>query len=227
MQIAETVGTAVVGTIGRSSSATSADVELIDLIAQRDKCAMRALFTRYQLRVYRFALRLVGDATTAEDLMSEVFLTVWRRADQFQGHCAVATWLLAITRNLAFSMLRRRPMQNLEEETAALLPDDRDSPEVALQIKQRNKFLAHCLTKLSPAHREIIDLVYYHGKSINDVAAITCIPASTVKTRMFYARKHIAELLKEFEVAREHPKHKKDDANIITLPRRLEGCVGR
>src|SRR3954468_21908704 len=103
MQIAETGGIVVVGAIGRVSSATSADVELISLIAQRDKCAMRALFTRYQRRVYRFALRLVGDSATAEDLVSDVFLTVWHHADRFQERCEVATWLLAITRNLAFS----------------------------------------------------------------------------------------------------------------------------
>jgi RNA polymerase sigma-70 factor (ECF subfamily) len=219
MQIGETAAIAAVRKIDRGPPAIPTDVVLIDLIAQRDKCAMRALFTRYQLRVYRFALRLVGDTTMAEDLVSEVFLAVWRRADQFQGRCEVSTWLLAITRNLAVSLLRRKPMQNFEGETAALVPDDTDGPEAVMQIKQRNEFLAHCLTKLSPAHREIIDLVYYHGKSINDVAAIACISKGTVKTRMFCARKHIAGLLKECGIHREYPQHKKDHANIVRLAR--------
>jgi RNA polymerase sigma-70 factor (ECF subfamily) len=63
---------------------------------------------------------------------------------------------------------------------------------------QRNSILAACLTKLSAAHREVIDLVYYHEKSISEVAEITGIPPSTVKTRVFYARKELAQHLKKF-----------------------------
>ncbi len=66
-----------------------------------------------------------------------------------------------------------------------------------LDKKDRSAVLAHCLTMLSPAHREIIDLVYYHEKSVEEVAEIAGIPAATVKTRMHYARKRLARLLKE------------------------------
>lgn len=79
---------------------------------------------------------------------------------------------------------------------------DSDNPEVATHKRQQNAILAHCLTKLSPAHREVIDLVYYHEKSIGEVAEIVGCPQSTVKTRMHYARKEIADLLKQFGIDR-------------------------
>ena len=170
----------------RSSKQT--ETELIRSIAQGDKRAMHVLFAQHRLRVYHFALRLVADEHAAEDLVSEVFLEVWRHAGRFEGRCRVSTWLLAITRNLALSILRRRTIEKLDEGEAAAIPDDADDPEAAIQKKQQSAILAHCLTKLSPAHREVIDLVYYHGRSVAEVAAIIRVSPNTVKTRMFYAR---------------------------------------
>jgi RNA polymerase sigma-70 factor (ECF subfamily) len=73
--------------------------------------------------------------------------------------------------------------------------DCADNAEVALEKKHQGEMLRGALTKLSPEHREIIDLVYYHEKSVDEVATIIGVPAATVKTRMFYARKRLAELL--------------------------------
>jgi len=176
--------------------------DLIRAIAQGDKHAMQALFAQHRLRVYRFALRLIDDKDAAEDLVSEVFLEVWRHAGRFEGRCRVSTWLLAITRNRALSMLRRRQMERLDCDEAAVIPDHADDPETAIQKQQQSAILAHCLTKLSAAHREVIDLVYYHGRSIDEVAAIIRVPPSTVKTRMFYARNRIAQLLGRFGLHR-------------------------
>ena len=67
--------------------------------------------------------------------------------------------------------------------------------ETAMQKQQQSTVLAECLTQLSPAHREIIDLVYYHEKTVDEVAEIIGVPQNTVKTRMFYARKRIGELM--------------------------------
>src|SRR5262249_15300669 len=70
-------------------------------------------------------------------------------------------------------------------------------PELALQTCQRVKLLQKCLTRLSSAHRAIIDLVYYHERSIDEAAEILGIPQNTVKTRMFYARNRQAKLLSQ------------------------------
>jgi len=183
----------------------TSDEALIGRIATGDKVAMQVLFARHHVRVYRFVLRLVRDQTKAEDLISEVFLDVWRQAGKFEARSAVSTWLLAIARYKALSALRRRPDEELDDEAAAAIEDPGDDPETALEKKDKGEILRKCLTALSPEHREIIDLVYYHEKSVEEVAEIVGIPENTVKTRMFYARKRLAELLKAAGVERGWP----------------------
>ena len=176
---------------------SSTDEALIGRIARSDQLAMRTLFARHRLRVYRFVLRIVKDETLAEDLLSDVFLDVWRQAAQFEARAAVSTWLLAIARFKALSAMRRRMDVELDDEMAATIADPADDPEVALQHKNGAEMLRQCLIKLSPAHAEIIDLVYYHGKSVKEVAEIVGISDATVKTRMFYARKKLAQLVQD------------------------------
>jgi RNA polymerase sigma-70 factor (ECF subfamily) len=184
---------------------TTSDEVLIARIAGGDRLAMQVLFARYHVRVYRFVLRLVRNEATAEDLISEVFLDIWRQAGKFEGRSAVSTWMLSIARFKALSALRRRPEQELDDETAERIEDQSDDPETALAKKDKGALLRQCLTALSAEHREIIDLVYYHEKSVEEVAGIVGIPEATVKTRMFYARKKLSELLKEQGIDRGWP----------------------
>ena len=178
-----------------SAHQAASDEVLIGRIANGDRLAMQVLFARHHVRVYRFVLRLVRNEATAEDLISEVFLDVWRQAGKFEGRSAVSTWLLAIARFKALSELRRKPEQEWDEDKAEAIEDTSDTPEVALEKKDKGEILRSCMTSLSTEHREIIDLVYYHEKSVEEVAQIVGIPEATVKTRMFYARKKLAELL--------------------------------
>jgi RNA polymerase sigma-70 factor (ECF subfamily) len=155
---------------------------------------MQVLFARHHARVYRFILRLLGSEAVAEDLTSEVFLGVWRQADRFEARSSVMTWLLAIARYKALAELRRRPEASSNAASAESI-DPTDDPEANFEIKHRGEILRNCLTRLSPRHREIIDLVYYHEKSVQEAAAILGVPGNTVKTRMFHARKKLSELL--------------------------------
>jgi RNA polymerase sigma-70 factor (ECF subfamily) len=173
----------------------TSDEALVLSIATGDKQALQVLYGRHNVRVFRFVLRFLNDESSAEDLVSEVFFDVWRQANRFEARSQVSTWLLAIARNKALSALRRRSTEELDDEVAEFIEDPADNPEVTMQKKQRSSILAECLTQLSAAHREIIDLVYYHEKSIDEVAEIIGVPQNTVKTRMFYARKRIAELM--------------------------------
>ena len=166
---------------------------------------MQVLFARHHVRVYRFTLRLVRNEATAEDLISEVFLDIWRQAGKFEGRSAVSTWMLSIARFKALSALRKRPEQELDDETAERIEDQADDPETALAKKDKGALLRECLTALSAEHREIVDLVYYHEKSVEEVAGIVGIPEATVKTRMFYARKKLSELLKARGIDRGWP----------------------
>ena len=175
----------------------TSDEVLIGRIANGDRLAMQVLFARHHVRVYRFVLRLVRNEATAEDLISEVFLDVWRQAGKFESRSAVSTWILGIARFKALTALRKRAEEELDDETADAIEDHADDPEIALAKKDTGSVLRECLTRLSAEHREVIDLVYYHEKSVEEVAAIVGIPEATVKTRMFYARRKLSELLKE------------------------------
>lgn len=183
----------------------TSDEVLIARIAGGDRLAMQVLFARHHVRVYRFVLRLVRNEATAEDLISDVFLDVWRQAGKFEGRSAVSTWMLSIARFKALSALRRRPQQELDDKTAEQIEDHSDDPEVALAKKDKAAVLRQALSKLSAEHREVVDLVYYHEKSVEEVAGIVGIPEATVKTRMFYARKKLSELLKEQGIDRGWP----------------------
>jgi RNA polymerase sigma-70 factor (ECF subfamily) len=113
--------------------------------------------------------------------------------------------MLAIARFKALSALRRRLDGELDEETASAIEDPTDDPGTALEKKDKSVMIRKCLLGLSTEHREIIDLVYYHEKSVGEVAEIVGIPENTVKTRMFYARKRLAELLKAAGIERGWP----------------------
>jgi RNA polymerase sigma-70 factor (ECF subfamily) len=171
------------------------DETLIRAIACGNPAAMHTLFERYRGKVFRFLQRLVRSEASADELTSEVFLEIWRNAGRFEGRSAVATWILAIARFKALSRLRRERECELDEATAAELHDDADGPEIALQHKDRGKILRSLLGRLSLDHRQVIDLIYYHDKSVDEVAQIVNIPVNTVKTRMFYARKRLAREL--------------------------------
>jgi RNA polymerase sigma-70 factor (ECF subfamily) len=187
---------------GSAPLGATSDESLMERIAAGDCEAMRAIYVRHHVRVFRFVMRLVRNQAVAEDIISEVFLDVWRQAGSFEGRSAVSTWLLAIARFKALSMLRRKREGELDEEGATAVEDPEDNPEVAVEKKDTGEILRQCLSALSHDHQEIIDLVYYHEKSVEEVARIVGIPEATVKTRMFYARKRLFGLLRAAGVER-------------------------
>lgn len=177
----------------RSRAATPSDEMLIRQIAAGDKAAIRALFLRYQLKVYRFALRIVREPMLAEDVVSETFIDAWQHAGRYAGRSSVSTWLLGIARHGALTAAaRRRPAESLDCEAAQTAVDPANGPEARLGEKETGAALRRGLAALSREHAEMIDLVYYQEKSIREIAEILGIPENTVKTRMFYARKRLA-----------------------------------
>ena len=196
MTIAYTQGSWITASSAQAAVEDSfSDKTLMRQIAQGDQPAMRTFFARHRVPLYQWLLRIVDDETLAEDLLSGVFLDVWRQAAVFEGRSSVSTWLLAVARYKALSARRRAIDAELSEEIVAKLPDTADDPEIALQKQERAEALRHALARLSPEHREVIDLVYYHDQTIKEVADILGINEATVKTRMFYARKRLAELV--------------------------------
>lgn len=132
----------------------------------------------------------------ADDVANDVFLELWRKAGAFEGRSEVSTWLLGIARFKALSALRKRKEDWISDDDAAAVADDADTPEVAVMKDNKGEALKRMVAALPEEHRTVIDLAYYHGKSVSEIADVLSIPVATVKTRMFYARKKLGEALK-------------------------------
>jgi RNA polymerase sigma-70 factor (ECF subfamily) len=194
----------MLGSVSRTAGPAS-DEALIGRVASGDRAAMQALYARHSVRVYRFLLRLVRDPTVAEDLVSDVFFDVWQQAGRFEARSSGTTWILSIARYKALSSHRGRRNVALDPEWAESIEDEADTPEVAAQKLSKAEALRRCLGELSPEHREVVDLVYYHERSVDEVSEILGIPEGTVKTRMFHARKRLSEILKAAGIDRGWP----------------------
>ena len=179
-----------------TSAARQSDRELVERVAKGDRAAVRLLFMRHHARVYRFAARQTGSDMMADDITNEVFLELWRQAPAFEGRSEVSTWLLGIARFKALSALRKKKEEWIGDDDAAAIPDTADTPEVAVMKDDKATALRGMVNGLPEEHRTVIDLAYYHAKSVAEIAEILSIPVATVKTRMFYARKKLGEALK-------------------------------
>jgi RNA polymerase sigma-70 factor, ECF subfamily len=171
------------------------DESLIKAIVSGDHSALRALYARHHLRIYHFIARLGCDTDRAEDILSEVFLTVWRQANTFESRSQVSTWIMSIARFKTLTSLGKRREPQLDEKSMEMVADDADTPEQTVLRTDQRAQLRSCIAQMSPDHREVIDLVYYHDLTVDEVAKLLNIPKNTVKTRMFYARNHLARLL--------------------------------
>jgi RNA polymerase sigma-70 factor (ECF subfamily) len=171
------------------------DELLLKNVAEGDKAAMHIMFARYRETVFRFVQRIVRNPAIADDLVSQVFLDVWRSAKRFENRSRVSTWLLSIARFKALNSLRGPRHVSVEEGNVLGIADAADTPDVTLDREKTKATLRACIEKLSPAHREIIDLIYYREKSVTEACELIGIPYATVKSRIFYARKQLARIL--------------------------------
>ncbi len=178
------------------------DEALIDAIIDGDGGALQKLYARHQDRILLFLTRLIRDPSLAEELVNEVFLAVWRHASEFKGRSRVFTWLAGIARYKAMSALKRRTEAQLPDDVATSIEDPSDNAAAKMEKDDRRIVLQRCLAKLPPTQREVIDLFYFQDEPIQDVARRMGVATSTIKTRMFYARTRMAELLKEAGVDR-------------------------
>jgi RNA polymerase sigma-70 factor (ECF subfamily) len=148
----------------------------------------------------------VKSQAIAEELLNEVFLTVWQNAHRYEGRAEPLTWILSIAHNKAISALRKRTeVLGIADEAAKDIAAEEDNPEIAAQKQDKSAKIRACIADLSVDHRTILDLVYYQEQSVAEVAEVLGIPENTVKTRMFYARKKLAELLRECGIDRGWP----------------------
>ncbi len=185
--------------VAHRASTREQDCDLVARIVAGDENAVRDLYDLYGQRLYAYALRLTSDHATAEDVIQDALVIVWRTASQFRGDGRLLAWLLGIVHHRAMKALRQaaKPIEPLEEYFAAGGP----SPEEQAQARETRQWVRQGLKDLSPDHRAVLELVFYQGLSLNEVAEICRCPLGTVKSRLSYARKHLRGVLSRVEEA--------------------------
>ncbi len=180
------------------SDAADAEQALVGRIAQGDKQAFELLFKQYGERVFRYAFRLISNATKAEEVTNDVMLEVWKNAAKFEGRSKVSTWILGITRHVALNAVRRKEFDTVDVDNAPEIADPEDSvAEVDRDRATLKAALRTALGRLSTEHRDVVELTFFHGCSYQEIAEIVQCPENTVKTRMYHAKKQLQGLLVE------------------------------
>jgi RNA polymerase sigma-70 factor (ECF subfamily) len=179
---------------GAPSGAPDDDAQLMTRIRVRDLRAFEALYRRYHPRLTRFLLNLVRRPQMVEEVLNDTMMVVWNRPDSFQGASRLSTWIFGIAYRKALKALRRQddPAEDLLAETR---PSGEPGPEQQLGARQAQAALREAMQVLSPDHRAVLDLTYFHEIGCREIAEIMDCPVDTVKTRMYYARRHLKRVM--------------------------------
>ncbi|MCC7273669.1 MAG: sigma-70 family RNA polymerase sigma factor [Alphaproteobacteria bacterium] len=169
--------------------------DLLTRAGRGDRAAFKALYERFQRPLFGFLLRMVKDQAMANELLNDVMLDVWRSASSFEGRSSAGSWIFGIAHNKAISLLRRRREDQMPEDAAESLVDDAATPAETAEQADLGRVMRRLLDKLSPEHRAVLQLTYYQDMSVQEIAVSLDCPVNTVKTRMFYGRQRMRELL--------------------------------
>ena len=169
------------------------DGELLQQIAGGNEDAFEALFHRYYGRIRGYLLRLLGREDLAEELTSDVLVTIWQKASSFEGRSRPSTWILGIAYRKGMQALRKLlaqpPSVSPDELDSGQLPRARDEASRRLLLDT----LRSAMECLSPEQRAVVQFTYVYGFSYAEIGMITGVPVNTVKTRMFYARRRLRD----------------------------------
>lgn len=175
------------------------DETLMERTSRGDQQAFSQLYLRYQPKLVKYFSRVLrDDIAQAADLVDEAMFDVWRSAENFAGRSKVSTWIYSIARNKVVSWLRKTSEVTLEDESILdAMIDPAAGPHEELALDDMKQQLLRLMDQLTEEHREVIRLTYFEDKSVKEVATVLDIAENTVKTRMFYARKRLAQLLEK------------------------------
>jgi RNA polymerase sigma factor (sigma-70 family) len=170
---------------------------MIGLAGPEVEAALSALYDRYSRTVFGVGLKLLGgDRSSAEEVVQEVFLKVWRSSHTFDpSRGSFSTWLYRVTRNVALDLYRKRtsrirPVPDGDSQIAAAR-DSSASPEQIVDDSWLSWRISRALEGLDAAHREVIELAYFQGLSQREISRRTGVPLGTVKTRTYSAMKRL------------------------------------
>ena len=181
------------------------DSDLMKQILEGDETAFGQLFDRYEEQIRRHVANIVHNDAAAQDVVQEVFLRVWTRAEQWRGIGTFKAWLYRIATNLALNHLRsirRRkelplPVPDSEQDDESLPPawlidDATPEPDVVLEWAEQHTTFRRLVGMLSKEKREVFRLVHEMEMSVRGAADELDIPEGTVKSRLYYAKKQLA-----------------------------------
>lgn len=177
-----------------SRGSNAEELLLLEKIRQGDNGAFEVLYRLYHPRLTNFLLKLVRRPQLVEEALNDTMMVVWQRPDSFHGGSKLSTWIFAIAYRKALKGLKRFS-DPLEDFDAPNRESEDESPEESSGNVRRRYLLAEAMQELSPAHRAVVDLTYYHELDYNEIATILGCPVGTVKTRMFHARRQLRRLV--------------------------------
>jgi RNA polymerase sigma-70 factor (ECF subfamily) len=184
--------------------------ELIERLKRRDEAAFNIFVLRYQERVFRLILRMLGDRAEAEDLAQEVFISVFKAIDSFRGDAQLSTWVYRVTANhcrnrIKYLVRRRRQVTDgYDEEVDEQATGDAgrprgDAPDQLMEARQTERLLQEGLLSLDEEQRELVVLREVEHLSYEEIMAITGLPEGTVKSRLHRARAGLRDYIERRE----------------------------
>ena len=167
------------------------DQALMERLTYQDLTAFRTLYNRYSSLVYSASLRVLRDASLAEDMVQEIFLRIWRKPESYVAtRGKFATWLTSVTRNRAVDAIRSRNRRyrhetaSPEEQEWDVPGDQRDDPALTAEMSDQRRMILKALSGLPAEQRKVIELAYFGGLTQQEISEKLDQPLGTVKTRI-------------------------------------------
>ncbi|MBL1321194.1 MAG: sigma-70 family RNA polymerase sigma factor [Methylophaga sp.] len=170
-------------------------VELLQKVSTGDELAFADLYRMYESRLYRFITSKLNDSFEASDILNEVFLDVWRKANTFEGRSKVSTWLFGIAYYKTMDRLRKKIPETVDDDRFLEIEDDSPNQLTCMISNENAGDVRFCLDALKAAHRTVMELTFFNELSYREISNIVDCPENTVKTRMFHAKQAMKRCL--------------------------------
>ena len=171
------------------------DATCLKLIAKGDEGAFADFYRAFEARLHRFITSKLNDPFEANDILNEVFLEVWRKAETFEGRSKVSTWIFGIAYYKTMDRLRKKKPLLMDDGNLQEIADDRPDAVTCLINAEKGDHVRYCMDKLKEIHRAVIHLAFFEDMSYGEIATIVDCPENTVKTRMFHAKQEMKHCL--------------------------------
>ena len=195
-QVEESATVLIEPEIATALSSAEQDRLSVQAALQGDQAAFGDLVTRYQTAVYNMAYRMLGNPTEAEDAAQEVFVRAWKQLHSFQPERRFSTWLLSIASHHAIDLLRRRRPSAPLDDVALYVPSNDPEPLDTVLQGEQSDMVKKLLNTLPDKYRSVTVLRYYNDLSYDEIARMTGLTESAVKTQLHRARRMLAEKLR-------------------------------